>query len=60
MKYKARVRFMIKHKNVNPMYRDNMQGAMGFQVILNMAMRRYMPSSIDVTWAVISQWVTEL
>ena len=58
MKFVTRVRFMIKHKHVNPQYRDNIEGAMGFQVILNMSMVRYMPKSTGVTWAVVSQWVT--
>ena len=62
VKYTARVRFTIKHEHVHPHYRNLIttepDGAMGFQVILNMSMRKWIPKSTGVTWAVVSQWVT--
>jgi hypothetical protein len=60
MKYKARVRCSIKRKNVNPTYRDKIENEIGFQVMLNFSMTRWVPKSTGATWAVVSQWVTEL
>lgn len=62
MSYRARVKLRIKRKHVHSHYRDKIAvaGVMGFQVILNMSMKRWMPEGSGVTWAVISNWVEGL
>lgn len=62
MKYKTRVKFSIKRKHVHSHYQDKIAvtGPMGFQVIINMSMKRWIPKESEVTWVVISNWVESL
>lgn len=62
MTYRTTVALRIKREHMHSHYRKLLagQGAMGFQVLLNMVMTRWVPPGSGIKWAAVSSWAEAL